>query len=147
MRLLADTQVPGLEIDLDSYDGVVTLFGMVPSHEAKAFAGADTLKVSGVKHVVNELQVVASSRQEAVSARDDDLQREVRTALDEHAFRDVRLEVAASPRGVSMLTIRWSSVSPIPRKVIDPQFGPGFEQASKSHRCRGPRSTCSLLAR
>jgi hyperosmotically inducible periplasmic protein len=101
MRLIADTQVPGLEIDLDSYDGVVTLFGMVSSHEAKAAAEADALKVSGVKRVVNELQVVASSRQEAVSARDDDLQREVRTALDEHAFRDVRLEVR---NGVVRLT-------------------------------------------
>lgn len=101
MRLLADTQVPGLEIDLDSYDGVVTLFGMVPSHEAKAAAEADALKVSGVKRVVNELQVVASSRQEAVSARDDDLQREVRRALDERAFRDVGLEVR---NGVVRLT-------------------------------------------
>jgi hyperosmotically inducible protein len=62
MRLLADTQVPGLEIDLDSYDGVVTLFGIVSSQEAKAAAEADALQVSGVKHVVNELQVVASSR-------------------------------------------------------------------------------------
>jgi osmotically-inducible protein OsmY len=68
---------------------------------SKAAAEADALKVSGVKRVVNELQVVASSRQEAVSARDDDLQREVRTALDEHAFRDVRLEVR---NGVVRLT-------------------------------------------
>jgi hyperosmotically inducible periplasmic protein len=101
MRLLADTQVPGLEIDLDSYDGVVTLFGIVSSQDAKAAAEADALKVSGVKRVVNELQVVASSRQEAVSARDDDLQREVRRALDEHEFRDVGLEVR---NGVVRLT-------------------------------------------
>ena len=62
---------------------------------------ADALKVSGVKRVVNELQVVASSRQEAVSVRDDDLQREVRTTLDEHGFRDVGLEVR---NGVVRLT-------------------------------------------
>jgi osmotically-inducible protein OsmY len=80
---------------------VVTLFGMVPSHEAKAAAEADALEVNGVKRVVNELQVVASSRQEAVSARDDDLQREVRRALDEHGFRDVGLEVR---NGVVRLT-------------------------------------------
>ena len=93
MRLLADNQLPGLEIDLDSYDGVVTLFGIVSSHEAKSAAEDDALKVSGVKRVVNELQVVASAKQEVVSARDEDLQREVRRALDEHAFRDVGLEV------------------------------------------------------
>jgi hyperosmotically inducible periplasmic protein len=101
MLLLADTQVPGFEIDLDSYDGVVTLFGIVSSQEAKAAAEADALKVSGVRRVVNELEVVPSARQGAVSARDDDLQHEVRRALDEHQFRDVGLEVR---NGVVRLT-------------------------------------------
>jgi hyperosmotically inducible periplasmic protein len=101
MRLLADTEVPGLEIDLDSYDGVVTLFGIVSSDEAKAAAEADALKVSGVKRVMNELQVVARARQKAVSASDDELQHEVRKALDEHEFRDVALEVR---NGVVRLT-------------------------------------------
>ena len=101
MRLLADSQVPGLEIDLDSWDGVVTLFGIVSSQDAKAAAEADALKVSGVKRVVNELQVVASAKQKAVSVRDDELQHEVRKALDEHEFRTVGLEVR---NGVVRLT-------------------------------------------
>ncbi len=101
IRLLADTEVPGLEIDLDSWDGVVTLFGIVSSQEAKAAAEADALKVSGVKRVVNELQVVASARQKAVNASDDELQHEVRKALDEHEFRDVGSEVR---NGVVRLT-------------------------------------------
>jgi hyperosmotically inducible protein len=101
MRLLADSQVPGLEIDLDSWDGVVTLFGIVSSQDAKAAAEADALKVSGVKRVVNELQVVASAKQHAVNARDDELQHEVRKALDEHEFRAVGLEVR---NGVARLT-------------------------------------------
>ena len=90
---MADSDVPGLEIDLDSWDGVVTLFGIVSSQEAKAAAEADALKVSGVKRVVNELQVVARAKQQAVNASDDELQHEVRNALDEHEFRDVGLEV------------------------------------------------------
>ena len=101
MRLLADSQVPGLEIDLDSWDGVVTLFGIVSSQEAKEAAGADALKVSGVKGVVNELQVVVRSNQNAVNASDDELQHEVRKALDEHEFSDVGLEVR---NGVARLT-------------------------------------------
>ena len=52
MRLLADTELPGLEIDLDSWDEMVTLFGIVSSQDAKAAAEADALKVSGVKRVV-----------------------------------------------------------------------------------------------
>ena len=101
MRLLADTNVPGLEIDLDSWDGVVTLFGIVGSQDAKAAAEADALKVSGVKRVVNELQVVPSAKQQAVNASDDELQHEVRKALDEHELRDVGLEVR---NGVARLT-------------------------------------------
>ena len=101
MRLLADTELPGLEIDLDSWDGVVTLFGIVSSQNAKAAAEADALKVSGVKRVVNELQVVPSAKQHAVSVRDDELQREVRKALDDHGFRGVGLEVR---NGVVRLT-------------------------------------------
>jgi hyperosmotically inducible periplasmic protein len=101
MRLIADSQVPGLEIDLDSWDGVVTLFGIVSSREAKAAAEADALEVSGVKRVVNELQVVPSAQQHAVNASDDEIQHEVRNALDDHGFKNVGLEVR---NGVARLT-------------------------------------------
>jgi len=101
MRLLADSDVPGFEIDLDSWDGVVTLFGIVSSEEAKAAAEDDALKVSGVRRVVNELQVVPRAQRQTVNASDDELQREVRKALDEHEFRDVGLELR---NGVARLT-------------------------------------------
>ncbi len=93
MRLLADSEVSGLEVDLDSWERVVTLFGFVSSQDAKAAAEADSLELIGVKRVVNELQVVPSEKQQAVNASGDELQHEVRNALDEHGFRDVGLEV------------------------------------------------------
>ena len=71
----------------------MTLFGIVSSPDAKGAAEADALKVNGVKRVVNELQVVPSAKQPAVNASDDELQRMVRKALDEHQFRHVGLEV------------------------------------------------------
>jgi osmotically-inducible protein OsmY len=40
---------PGLEINVDSDDGVVTLFGSVPTEASKATAEAEARKVSGVK--------------------------------------------------------------------------------------------------
>lgn len=101
MSLLADSNVPGFEIDLDSWNGVVTLFGIVNSQDAKSAAQADALKVSGVKRVVNELQVVPSAKQQAVNASDGELQRTVRKALDEHQFKYVGLEVR---NGVARLT-------------------------------------------
>jgi len=101
VSLLADSNVPGLEIDLDSWDGVVTLFGIVSSQDAKGAAEADALKVDGVRRVVNELQVVPSAKQQAVNASDDELQHAVRKALDEHEFRGVGLEMR---NGVARLT-------------------------------------------
>lgn len=94
MRLLADSKTPALEINVDTRDGVVTLFGMVPDKEAKQAAEADVREVSGVKAVQNELQVVASARQPAVKARDEDVQRDVEKSLDGRvALKDVDVEV------------------------------------------------------
>jgi hyperosmotically inducible protein len=94
MRLLADSRTPALDINVDTRDGVVTLFGMVPGQEAKAAAEADARLVSGVKDVKNELQVVASALQPAVQARDDDIQRDMEKAFEDHAeFKDITIQV------------------------------------------------------
>ena len=101
MRLLADSQTPALDINVDTWAGVVTLFGIVPSHEAKAAAEADARKVSGVKRVDNELQVVASVKQAAGQVRDEELERDVKKALDTAAFKDITVDVK---NGVVRLT-------------------------------------------
>ena len=73
MRLLADPRTPALDINVDTRAGIVTLFGIVPTQDAKAAAADDARKVSGVTRVVNELQVVASAKQAAVKVRDEEL--------------------------------------------------------------------------
>src|ERR1043166_4584801 len=55
---------------------------MVPSAEAKAAAEENAWKARGVKRVVNRLQVVPPSKQEAVKAHDDRVERAVRKALE-----------------------------------------------------------------
>jgi hyperosmotically inducible protein len=102
MRMLADGDVPALDINIDTQNGVVTLFGIVPSEAAKAAAEANARKVSGVKNVVNDLQVVPESKQEAVAAKDDDVQKRLQAALDEHQDLDgINVEVK---NGVARLT-------------------------------------------
>ena len=81
MRLLADSDTPAMSINVDTRDGVVTLFGIVPDRKAKAAAAADIRKVSGVKKVVNDLQIVPSSRQRTVKAQDDVIERQVKDTL------------------------------------------------------------------
>lgn len=94
MRLLADSQTPALDINVDTRDGVVTLFGIVPEKEAKRAAEADVRKVSGVKHVKNELQVVASAKQPAVKAQDEDIQRDVKKSFEDRTdLKDIDIAV------------------------------------------------------
>ncbi|HZR83807.1 MAG TPA: BON domain-containing protein [Candidatus Binatia bacterium] len=104
MRLLADPDTPALDVNVDTDRGVVTLFGMVSSDKQKAAAEADARKVNGVHQVRNELQVVPSSRQDAVEAKDDDLQKAVEQSLERRsslAKADIDVEVK---NGVVRLT-------------------------------------------
>jgi hyperosmotically inducible protein len=94
MRLLADRATPALDINVDTRNGVVTLFGMVPSAQAKTSAEADARKVSGVQRVQNELQVVPNAEQKTVKKRDDTLQNELKQAFENRDdFKDVNVEV------------------------------------------------------
>lgn len=101
MRLLTDSRTPALDINVETHAGVVTLFGIVPSQDAKTAAAADARKVSGVKRVVNELQVVASAKQAAVKVRDDVIESDVKKAFEKADFKDIGAEVK---NGVVRLT-------------------------------------------
>lgn len=102
MMLLTDSAVPALDVNVDTRNGVVTLFGIVPNEASKAAAEADARKVSGVKSIVNDLQIVPESKQEAVEAKDDDIQKRLTAALNEHDdLDDIKVEVK---NGVARLT-------------------------------------------
>jgi osmotically-inducible protein OsmY len=57
--LLADKVAPGMAINVNTSNGVVTLKGEVESAQQKTRAGQVAMKVSGVKKVVNQLVVKA----------------------------------------------------------------------------------------
>lgn len=56
MLLVRDKQVPALEIDVRTRDGVVTLVGRVPDRAAARRAEELSASVPGVERVVNRLQ-------------------------------------------------------------------------------------------
>jgi len=101
MLLLTDSRTPALDINVETRAGVVTLFGTVHSQQAKAAAGEDARKVSGVKRVVNDLQVMTRAKEAAVKARDEDIESDVKKAFDKADFKDVSVEVK---NGVVRLT-------------------------------------------
>lgn len=81
LELLADSRTPGLDINVDTNAGRVTLFGTVPSATAKTAATEDAKKVRGVKSVDNALQVVPEAKADRVAARDDETQQRAQERL------------------------------------------------------------------
>ncbi len=102
LRLLTTAQVPSTEISVDTDDGVVTLFGIVPTEDVKRAAGVEVGKVSGVRSVENQLEVVASSQKKAVEAKDADITTDL--AL---AFKN-RTELKGVSSAVKNGTVRLS---------------------------------------
>ncbi|MGE5307278.1 MAG: BON domain-containing protein [Alphaproteobacteria bacterium] len=102
MTLLTDSRTPALDINVETRAGVVTLFGIVHSQEAKDAAAADARKVSGVKRVVNDLQVMTRAKEAAaVKVRDEDIESDVKKAFEKADFKDIGVAVK---NGVVRLT-------------------------------------------
>ena len=97
VRLIANPNTPALDINIDTRDGAVTLFGIVPSEDAKRAAAAEVGKVSGVKTVANELRVVPESKQDQVEAKDEEIKDRVTKRLEAAPLDDddIKVEVSA----------------------------------------------------
>ena len=101
-RLMADGDTPAMDINVDTVNGVVTLFGVVPNELSKKAAEADALKVSGVKKVDNDLQIVPDKDQKVVALRDDEALKGVEKTLKGHdEMKSVSVEIK---NGVARLT-------------------------------------------
>jgi len=100
-RFLLSADVPALDINVDTHDGVVTLFGSVPNQQVKTKAEAEARKVSGVREVRNQLQIVPKKAEEDTARKDDDIQRDVDRRLGKIEGADIDAEVS---NGVVRLT-------------------------------------------
>ena len=88
MKLAADARTPATEINVDTVDGTVTLFGMVPTKESRSAAQEIVQSVSGVKRVENKLEIVDTGRQDTVQAKDEELQENVKKALNDRGDQE-----------------------------------------------------------
>lgn len=70
---LVAADAPAFDINVDTRNGIVTLFGTVGTDEARRNAEATVESLDGVKAVRNELQVVAPAQQEATTLKDDEI--------------------------------------------------------------------------
>lgn len=104
LRLLSNRDVPGLDINVDTKDGVVTLFGAVPTQATKALAENLALEARGTRLVKNQLQVVAKPEQKQVAEKDDQIQANLKKRIADNPElkdSDVTMEVS---KGVVRLT-------------------------------------------
>jgi osmotically-inducible protein OsmY len=63
-KLVADDAVSAMDVNVDTQDGVVTLFGTVESMQAKAAAEQDARSVSGVRDVKNEIEIAMNEKRD-----------------------------------------------------------------------------------
>ena len=104
LRLIADSKTPGFDINVDTNDGIVTLFGVVRSGDSKRAAEAEVREVGGVKNVINDLEVVAEPDQPRVARRDGEITEAIETRCDAiESLGDSDIDVAVR-NGVARLT-------------------------------------------
>ncbi len=84
VRLLTAPWVPSREISVDTEEGVVTLFGIVPTDDVKTAVSIEAGKVAGVRQVNNQLEVVPTAAKLFVDANDADVMTDLGLA-----FRDL----------------------------------------------------------
>jgi len=96
VRLMANSDTPASDINVDTTNGKVTLFGTVPSDAAKRAAEEEVRKISGVASVNNQLSVVAAAAEKQVATTDADIKNRVEDRLEKVAAisHDIDVEVS-----------------------------------------------------
>jgi hyperosmotically inducible protein len=85
IALFADERVKGMQVGVDTKNGVVHLRGKVDSDEAKQAAAEVAKGVEHVKSVKNDLQVVSPAVRKAVDASDKDIAKAVEARMAQDA--------------------------------------------------------------
>jgi hyperosmotically inducible periplasmic protein len=102
LRLMANEQTPAGEINVDTDNHVVTLFGCVPSEASRKAAEDEARQVGGVREVRNELEIVTPARKARVEHRDSQLEASLNGSYKVHTrLKSVNVEVK---NGVVRLT-------------------------------------------
>lgn len=104
LALVGSDEVSALDINVDTSGAAVTLFGRVPTPEAKTAAERVASGVEGVERVENDLEVVPEEAEEAVARGDEAIADAIEQRLadrDDLAAKEVDVGVA---EGVVRLT-------------------------------------------
>jgi osmotically-inducible protein OsmY len=135
MALLTDDSVDGLAIDVDTFDGRVTLHGKIGSAVEKAEAETLARKIEGVTHVRNLLAVVPDTSRKTTEVSDDALAAQVRTVLErDKALSSSDIEVKSVNEGIVVLSGDAKTLSAHRRAIEDARAVPGVRQVASEIR-------------
>ena len=135
MALLTDDSVDGIAIDVDTFDGRVTLHGTVDSPIEKAEAESLARKINGVTDIRNLLAVVPATSQKANQVADDELEEHVSTVLKrDKALSTSDVEIKSVNEGVVVLAGEAKSLSAHYRAIEDARAVPGVRQVASEIR-------------
>ena len=109
LSLMAAPGISPMTVNVDTEEGVVTLFGTVGTAAAKALAASEVARLDGVKHVANELQIVPDVAAAGVAESDARVTAAVRKRLDARpSLSDSSVKVETA-KGVVRLTGKVAS--------------------------------------
>ena len=142
LRLMANSDTPALEINVDTSDGIVTLLGTVPSQQSKQAAADEVRRVSGVRNVQNDLQIVAESKAERVAAEVKDVKAAIETRLEARSdLEDADIDVEVSG-GVARHRQRFRGSSR-PRALHPGRYRGRYRTWRSPSRSETPTAICA----
>jgi hyperosmotically inducible protein len=137
IALLTDDTVDGIDIDVDTVDGRVTLHGNVDSDIEKAEAEVVARRVQGVADVRNLLAVNRGGERAAEAAKvsDESLKEQVETVLKrDAALEGSDIEVKSVNGGIVVLAGEAKTLSAHQRAIRDARAVPGVRQVASEIR-------------
>ncbi len=120
MALLTDETVGTFDINVDTFDGRVTLHGQTATDTEKAVAEKRAMEVRGVREVRNLLAVVPGEARDTIEAADDELQEQLETVLErDDALKESDIAVKSVNDGIVVLSGEATTLSAHRRALED----------------------------
>jgi hyperosmotically inducible protein len=131
MALLTDSTVDALDINVDTFDGRVTLHGRAGSTGEKTAAEKAAMEIEGVREVRNLVAVVPDSERETTQVADDELARNVSNVLErDAALASSDIEVESVNDGIVVLSGKAETLTAHRRALEDARSVEGVRQVA-----------------
>lgn len=119
LALWTTAGVRSTTVHVDSNDGIVTLYGKVPTADQRAVAEKTAGEIVGVKSVKNLLQIVPAAQEKKVERTDKDTSERAAKALKaDPALKDSSITVKSVDKGIVLLTGEARTLSDHLRAVV-----------------------------